>query len=740
MKINLTPFTPFTRRKLLIGTVALAGGGLVLSWLRPGRDRIPAPATPGSLSPNAWLQITPEGDIVLQVDKAELGQGVMTGFTTLLAEELDVQPAQITLRFAPIDPLFQDPLQLTGESKSMRSRWLPIRETGARARQMLLQAAALRWQTDVTALDTDGAAAVIDQSTGQRLTYAELATEAARLPVPDEVPLRPAGTWRWIGTTVPRPDITPKITGRAAYGVDTQFADLLVAVIARPPRLLAQPIRHDATAARAMPGVIDVLPIHTGIAVLAETFWHAQQAAQALTVEWSVGPLAGISSASIRVEQGKRLDAGEAHRVRDDGNTDQALQTPARSVEAEYWLPYLAHATMEPMNATIWFHDGVCDAWVPSQGPDMVRQVICDMSDLSRDQVRVHSTYAGGGFGRRATTEFVVEAVEIARRTSRPVKLMWTREDDIRHGLYREATLHRVRAALNADGELLAWQHRLVAANLNRLIIPVALAVLSPEWLPSSASNAFSNGVIGLLDRFMGSESARAGALSMPYAIPNVQIDLANWNPGIPITLWRSVGHSYTSFVIESFIDELAAAAGQEPAAFRRRYLAAQPRHLAVLDLVLEKSGWATPLAGRHRGVAVQEAFGTIVAQVAEISIAPDNSIRVHRVSCVVDCGIAVNPDIVRQQMEGGILFGLSAALYGEISIEDGAVQQSNFHDYRVLRLADAPAIDVHIIPSEAEPSGVGEPGVPPIAPAVANAVFAATGLRLRSLPLRLPT
>ena len=730
---------PLSRRKLLIGTVVLAGGGLALTWLRPDRDRIPALAAPGSLSPNAWLQIPPEGDIVLQVDKAELGQGVMTGFATLLAEELDIQPTQITLRFAPVHPLFQDPLQLTGESKSMRSRWLPIRETGARARQMLLQAAALRWQVDVNSLSTDGTAAVIDRSTGKRLSYAELATEAARLPVPDEVPLRQPGTWRWIGTTVPRPDITPKITGRAAYGVDTQLADLLVAVITRPPRLLAQPVRHDATAARAMPGVVDVLAIHTGIAVLGETFWHAQQGARALTVEWDAGPLAGVSSASIRAEQGRRLDVGKARRVRDDGDTDKALQVAAQGVEAEYWLPYLAHATMETMNATVWFHDDGCEAWVPSQGPDMVRQVICDMSGLTRDQVRVHSTYAGGGFGRRATMEFVIEAVEIARRSARPVKLIWTREDDIRHGLYREATLHRIRAVLNADGELMAWQHRLVAANLNQLIIPPALGALAPGWVPEPAVSGVSKGVVALLDRFMGSESARVGATSMPYAIPNVQIDLTDWNPGIPITIWRSVGHSYTSFVIESFIDELAATAGQEPAAFRRKYLAARPRHLAVLDLVLEKSGWTTPVAGRSRGIAIQEAFGTIVAEVAEISIAPDNSIRIHRVTCAVDCGLAVNPDIVRQQMEGGILFGLSAALYGEITIEDGAVQQSNFHDYRLLRLADSPAIDVHIVPRDAEPSGVGEPGVPPIAPAVANAVFAATGIRLRSLPLRLP-
>lgn len=729
---------PFTRRKLLIGTVVLAGGGLALTWLRPGRDRVPAPDGPNHLSPNAWLQITPEGDIVLQVDKAELGQGVMTGYATLLAEELDVSPAQITLRFAPVNPLFQDPLQLTGESKTMSSRWLPLRETGARARQMLLQAAALQWQSDAAELDTDGTAAVIDQRSGSRLSYAELASAAAKLPVPDKVALRDPGSWRWIGKTVRRPDIPQKITGRAAYGVDTRLPELLVAVIARPARLLAQPRSHDASAARALPGVVDVRAIHSGVAVLGETFWHAQQGAKVLTVEWSSGPLADVSSASIRAKQGKRLDAADAFRARDDGDTGLALEGAAQTLEVEYWLPYLAHATLEPMNATVWFHDGGCEAWVPSQGPDMVRQVICDMSGLPRESVEVHTTYAGGGFGRRATMEFVVEAVEVARHTTRPVKLMWTREDDMRHGLYREATLHRLRAGLDANGVPLAWQHRLVAANLSHLVFPLAFAVLSPEWMPDSVISGFSNGVVGLLDRFRGSETARTGALSMPYAIPNVRIDLADWNPGVPVTVWRSVGHSYTCFVIECFIDELAAAARQDPASFRRLHLAARPRHLAVLDLVLEKSGWGTPLPDRHRGLAIQEAFGTVVAQVAEVSIAADGTIRVHRVCCAVDCGLAVNPDIVRQQMEGAILFGLSAALYGEISIEGGAVQQSNFHDYRVLRLADAPDIDVHIVPGGTEPSGVGEPGVPPIAPAVANAVYAATGQRLRTLPLRL--
>ena len=728
-----------SRRQLLVGAAGLAGGGLVLSWLRPDPSQARLTTDGTGLQPNAWLQIRTDGAIVLQIDKIEMGQGVTTGYITLLAEELDVAPERITPQIAPVHPLFQDPAQLTGESRSMAARWLPIRETGARARQMLLAAAAHRWQTDVAELRTDGSGAVLDPRSGARLAYGELAADAATLPVPEQAGLRAPEQFRWIGRSVARPDIGTKVLGRAAYGIDTLLPDLRIAVVLRPPRLQATLRSHDATAARAMAGVVDVFPMHSGVAVVAETFWQARQAAAAVRAEWEPGPLAGISSVSIRAEQGRQLDVQSGHRVRDDGAPDDAFSTAARVVEAEYWLPYLAHAPLEPMNATVWFHDGGCEAWVPTQAPDIARQMICEVSGLSRTAVTVHATLVGGGFGRRAIMDYVTEAAEIGKRIAGPVKLIWTREDDLRHGLYREATLHRLRAGLDAAGQPVAWQHRLVAASLNHLIFPLTTALLAPEWVPKALVRGFTAGSIAIVDRLTGSFTARDGAISMRYAIPNVRVDLAEWNPGVPISIWRSVGHSYTSFVIESFVDELAAAAGADPAEFRRRHLADAPRHLAVLALVLEKSGWHTASApSRNRGLAIQEAFGTVVAQVAEISIGEDHSIRVHRVTCAVDCGTAINPDIVRQQMEGGILFGLSAALYGEITIEDGAVRESNFHEYRPLRLADSPAIDVHIVPSTAPPSGVGEPGVPPIAPAVANAVFAATGQRLRTLPLRL--
>jgi len=726
-----------SRRQLLAGTAAIAGGGLVLSWLRPDAASAPLMAGASGLNPNAWLQIRPDGAIILQIDKIEMGQGVTTGYVTLLAEELDVAPDQITTQIAPVHPLFQDPAQMTGESRSMALRWQPIRETGARARQMLLAAAAGRWQKDVATLSTTGAGAVIDAG-GNQLLYGDLATTAAVLPVPAEVVLRTAAQYRWIGQNVPRPDVSAKVLGKALYGIDTDVPGLKVAVIRRPPQLRAALRRYEATAALGMPGVAAVFPVHSGIAVLAGDYWQASQAAAALEAEWEPGPLAGISSASIRAEQGRQLDVQKGHRVRDDGAAEEAFGTASRVLEAEYWVPYLAHAPLETMNATVWFREGSCEAWVPTQAPDVARQMICEVSGLPRAAVTVHATLVGGGFGRRAIADYVTEAAEIARRVAGPVKLVWSREDELRHGFFREATLHRLRAGLDAAGQPVAWQHRLIAASLNSLVFPMTTALLAPEWLPKPIVQGFTTTAVAVFDRLVGSYAAREGAIRMPYAVPNVQVDLAEWNPGVPVSIWRSVGHSYSCFVIESFIDELAAAAGEDPAAFRQRHLQDSPRHLAVLELVLEKSGWGTkPSPGRRRGLAIQEAFGTVVAEVAEVSVNREGAIRVHRVTCAVDCGTAINPDIVRQQMEGGIIFGLSAALYGEITLEDGAVRESNFHDYRLLRLADSPDIDVHIVPSTEPPSGVGEPGVPPIAPAVANAVFAATGQRLRTLPLK---
>lgn len=725
------------RRRLLIGAALVAGGGLALTWLRPDPEKRRLATDASALEPNAYLQITPAGEIILQIDKAELGQGVITGFVTCVAEELDVPPARIATRFAPVHALFQDPTMVTGESKSTVMRWQILRETGAAARQMLLDAAAERWGVALDTVRSDGEGNVVS-ATGERLAYADLAAAAARRPVPRKIQLRARADFRYIGRAVARPDAPAKVRGAAGYGIDVRLPGLMTAVVVRSPEFGGRIAKFDDAAARAAPGVQGVYAIPTGIAVVAATFWHARRAADALVIEWQSGPLAATGTASVHAEQRRRLDSDPGDRVRDDGDADQAFGNAGEIIEAEYTFPYLAHATMEPMNCTVALRGDAADIWVPSQGPDMARQIVCNLTGLAREQVTVHSTFCGGGFGRRALMDYVAEATAIAQQAGVPVKLVFSREDDMRHGFYRQATTHRVKAALDAGGQPVAWSHRLVAGSLSVHILPLALPAIAPQWWPRSTVDALSRGAGRFATWALGPFQARDGAVTMPYAIPNVAVDTIEWNPGIPIGIWRSVGNSYNAFVVESFIDELAARAGKDPAAFRRGLLQDHPRHLAVLDKVTEACGWGRAAPGHHQGLAVHEAFGAVVAQVAEISVSEGQGIRVHRVTCAVDCGFAINPDIVRQQMESGILFGLTAALYGDITIENGRVAQSNFHDYPLLRLHEAPEIEVHIVETGADLSGVGEPGTPPIAPAVANAVFAATGRRLRNLPLRL--
>lgn len=718
--------------------MAVAGGGLALTWLRPDPRARRLATEAGVLEPNAYLQIAPDGTITLQVDKAELGQGVMTGFVTLVAEELDVPPQRIRARLAPVHPLFQDPTQVTAESRSMRARARRLRETGAAAREMLLAAAARRWGVAAAQLRTDGAGHVVDTAGGRRIGYGELASEAAGLPVPRAIALREREAWRYIGTAVARVDAPGKVDGSAVYGIDVRLPGLVTAVVVRSDQFGARLGRFDAARALAMPGVVAAVAIEAGVAVLGETFWHARRGAEALTVEWLDGPLHAASSAGIREIQQRLLDTEPGRRARADGDAQALLEQAPERIEAAYGFPYLAHAAMEPMNCTVRLSAEGAEIWAPNQGPDLVRETVCLRTGLAREQVSVHSTFCGGGFGRRALMDYVAEAVDIARAAGRPVKLLWSREDDIRHSYFRQATEHRVQAALGPDGMPLAWRHRLVAASLSRHVLPVALPVLLPEWVPDGASAGLGKGIGRLFDRVMGPFQARDGAATLPYAIPNVTVETILHDPGVPIGIWRSVGNSYNAFVVETFIDELAHRAGRDPADYRRALLAGRPRHLAVLGELVARCGWGSPPPGRHQGLALHEAFGSVVGQVAEVSVGADGVIRVHRVCCVIDCGYAINPDIVRQQMESGIVFGLTAALYGEITIDGGRALQGNFDDYPMVTLADAPAIDVHIVDTGAELGGVGETGTPPIAPAVANAVFDATGRRLRRLPLRL--
>jgi isoquinoline 1-oxidoreductase/isoquinoline 1-oxidoreductase beta subunit len=730
------------RRRFILGTLALAGGGLgvaVWSGSVARRRRLAPDAT--TLEPSAWLQVDTTGGITLQVDRVEMGQGVITGFVTLVAEELDVPPDRIRPVLAPVHPRFQDPAQLTGESTSMRKRFEPLRQTGAAARALLLQAAAAEWGVAVATLDTDGTGHVVDAAGGRRLPYAALAAAAAQLPVPADVALRDPARFRYIGGRVARPDLPDKVRGAARFGIDTQLPGLLTAVIARSPELRGGLRGFDAARARAVPGVVDAFAVPAGVAVVAEGFWAARQGARALAVDWAPGPLAAFSTATMAADQARALASGTAHVARDDGDPAAVLAATTAAggpvLAADYALPYLAHATLEPMNATLWFRGDACEAWIPSQAPDLARQVICDLAGLAREAVTVHTTLSGGGFGRRATVDYVAEAAAIARRFDRPVKLVWTREDDLGHGPFREASRHALRASLGTDGRIAAWEHRLTGVGLNHLLMPATLPLLAPDWLPTARLARAGAWLGPKLDDWFGSFTARQGSTDHPYAVPATRVEVVNWQPGVPVTIWRSVGHSYNGFVVEAFIDELSALAGADPLAFRRQHLAGEPRVLAVLDLLADRSGWGRPPPGRAQGLALQVAFGSVVAQVAEVSCA-GGQIRVHRVTCAADCGTAVNPDVVRQQLEGGIVFGLGAALHGEVRIDAGQVRDRNFDGYRQLTLADSPVIDVHLVPSTAPPGGIGEAGVPPIAPAVANAVFAATGRRLRQLPLRL--
>jgi CO/xanthine dehydrogenase Mo-binding subunit len=724
-----------TRRRLLIGTAAVAGGGLVLSL---ARDNAPAKlGSSGDLEPNPYLQIRADGVIILQVDKLEMGQGVMTGFVTLLAEELGVRPGQIRAQHAPVHPHFQTPSQLTAESASMRHRWERIRQTGAAAREMLRSAAATRWQMDSALVQVAGDATMINTGTGERVAYKDLARDAALLPVPDEPPLTLPDDFRWIGKDVPRVDVPDKVTGAAVFGTDVRLPGMLTAIVLRPPRALDPVEGYDAGNALAMPGVHAVFAIPSGVAIVADGFWQARQAAAKIKARWGNGTAAGFDPKAFRQQQLTAVRSGEGHRARNDGDVDAAFAVAERVYEAEYHTPFLAHATMETMNATVRLGPDRGELWLPGQAPDLARQVLCDLTGLRREQVDVNVTYAGGGFGRRAMMDFVTEAVQIATLVDAPVQLVWSREDDLRFDYFRCATASRVRGVLDGSGRLSAWEHSLSTPDHTQHIFPIGLASLAPQWWSRRVTDGLANVLGPLQVKLLGPFHARDGSVTVRYAAPNFRVNTHITKPKVPVGIWRSVGNSYNVFVAESFADELAHHAGADPATWRREHLADQPRHLAVLERLLAEADWGQAPAGRHQGLSLHDAFDSVIGQVAEVSVV-DGRIRVHRVICVADCGTAINPDVVRAQLEGAILFGLSAALLESVQIDDGRVQQSNFHQYPVLRMAESPQIDTHILESDAHPGGIGELGTPGIAPAVANAVFAATGRRLRELPLSL--
>lgn len=706
------------RRHFLIGAGVVAGGLAAGTLLRPylvgGRDG----SAPKEFRPHAFVRIGDDDSVTVIIGKSEMGQGVYIGLPMILAEELDYDPQRLRVEIAPVDPAFNHPFlpaQFTGGSMSTQTTYESLRQAGATARAMLVAAAAERWGVDAATLRTEDGK-VMDAA-GRELRYGELVDAASALPLPakENVRLKDPKTFRWVGKAQKRLDSRVKVTGEAVFGIDVDLPGMLTATVARPPVFGASVKSFDATRTRAVPGVVDVKQVPSGVAVIAEHTWAALKGREALTVEWDDAEGRKLSTESLRTEW-QALAAKPGLIGQNTGDALKTLAAAGRRIDVEYELPYLAHACMEPMNAVAQVKDGACDLWLGTQAQSQDAQLVAAALGIEAKNVRVHTTFLGGGFGRRASanSDFAVEAAHVANGVGKPVKVVWTREDDMRRGYYRPFSISRVRAAIGRDGLPSAFHQVLVGKPVLANTTMGKMAVSKEGLDPSSVE----------------------GTANMPYAIPNLRVEVHNTNESVPILWWRSVGHSINGFVANGVIDELAALARRDPYEYRRAMLTDKPRHLAVLDAAAELGDWGKPLpAGRHRGIALHESFGSIVAQVAEISV-EGSEVRVHRVSCSVDCGLAVNPDQVVAQMQSAIIYGLCATLSGEITIRDGMTVQGNFDNYPVLRMADSPQIDVRIVPSDGPMGGVGEPGTPPIAPAVCGAIFAATGQRIRKLPL----
>ncbi len=715
-----TPTVQDESRREFLKDGAVLAGGLVIGFylpLKAGRayaaEVQPKPVYP----PNAFIRIAPDNTVTLVVNKSEMGQGVYTSLPMLIAEELEADWSRIRIAPAPVAAVYNHTrfgMQLTGGSTSVASSWEQMRRVGAMGRILLIRAAAMRWHVQENECHAEKSE-VIHAKSGKRLSYGELATLAARLPLPDDVPLKDPKDFKLIGKPTKRLDTSVKINGTAPFGLDVYLPDMLTVLVARSPVFGGKVKRFDASKASKQPGVHGIYQVSSGIAVAASGFWPARTARDLLEIEWDEGPGAALSTPKMR-EEYLALARTPGAVARKDGNPKEWLKAAHKVVSAEYEVPYLAHAMMEVLNVTVDLKPDHCTIWTGTQAQTMDRNMAAQIAGLKPEQVEIHTMYLGGGFGRRANprSDFVHEAVEVAKAVGKPVKVVWTREDDMRGGYYRPMWADRIEAGIGKDGKPVAWKHTIVGQSI----------VADTAFEPMLAKNGID-------------ATSVEGAATMPYLIPNVQVDLHSPKNAVPVQWWRSVGHSHTAFVVETMIDELAHLAGKDPVAYRLDILPATSRYRGALTLAADKAGWGkTQLpAGHAYGVAVHKSFESYVAEIAEVSV-ENGKARVHRVVAAVDCGIAVNPDGVKQQVEGGIVFGLSAALHGAITLEKGRVMQSNFDKYPPLRMVEMPQVEVHIVESKEAPTGIGEPGTPPIAPAVANALFALTGKRLRRLPL----
>src|SRR5437867_3645802 len=706
-------------RRDFIKTGVAVGGGLMLGFYLPriGQPAGGAEQSTSPFAPNAFVRIGTDDSVTVIVNHSEMGQGVYTALPMLVAEELDADWTQVRVEAAPVDPAYnhtQFGIQVTGGSTSTWSEWERLRKAGATARAMLIAAAAETWKVDPASCRAENGH-VFHTASQRRLSYGRLAEKASSMTPPQNVALKDPKDFKLIGKPTKRLDTPEKTDGKGVFGLDVSVPGMLVAVVARPPVFGGKVKRFDTGKAKAVPGVRHVVEIDRGIAVVADGFWPAKLGREALEVSWDDGRLATLDSRKQRDEYAELAKKAGAV-AKKEGDAVNALSSAAKKLEAVYDLPYLAHATMEPMNCVADVRTDSCEIWVGTQFQTVDRDAAVKETGLKPEQVKLHTMLCGGGFGRRAVPDshFVVEAVQISKATRAPVKVIWTREDDMRGGWYRPRAYHTVSAGLGADGKPIAWQQRIVSQSI-------------------VADTPFEKFVV----KEGVDETAVEGAKDIPYEIPNLLVDWHKAPAGVPVLWWRSVGHSHTAFVVETFIDELAHAAGKDPFEFRRELLTKHPRHKRVLEFVAEKAGWGKPLPlGRGRGIALHESFESYVAHVAEVSV-KDGKVRVHRIVAAIDCGPVVNPDTVQAQLQSGAVFGLTAALYGEISFENGRVKQRNFHDYPMLRMHEMPEVEAHIVPSEEKMGGVGEPGVPRVAPAVANAIFVLTGKRIRRLPIR---
>ena len=778
-----------TRRRFILGTAA-AAGALTVGWgLLPPRQRLrtgqPLATAAGQVAFNGWVKIGADDVVTVVMPKSEMGQGVHTGLAMLLAEELDADWSLVRIEASPVDGVYNNVatvvdalpfhpdddsalrgvmewltaklarevgLMMTGGSSSIKDLWLPMRQAGASARAMLVAAAGARW--GVPAAEVQVSAGVLRHASGRHVRFGDLATEAAALPLPEKPVLKDPAAFKLIGQPLPRLEAARKIDGSARFGIDVLPAGLRYASVLMCPTLGGRVATHDGAAAAKMPGVRKVLAFEPqqaggtgGVAVIADLPWQAMKAVKEVTVTWDAGAMAAVSSAGLMQTFAAALDRDEGFTYFARGDAKAALAGAAKIVSAEYSAPYLAHAALEPINCTVLVKDGAATVWASTQVPDIARAVAAKTLGLAEDKVDVQVQLLGGGFGRRLDVDFVAQAALIAQAMpGTPVQVIWSREQDTTHDFYRPAALSRFKAGLDAAGQVVAWtNHSAGQAIVPQIMTRYAAGVTAmPLVAGVQAASGKASRPLGYVPGMGIDKTAAEGSFDQPYEVAAMRVQHTLVESPMPVGFWRSVGHSHQAFFKEGFIDELAHAAGQDPVVFRAALLSKHPRHLLVLQRAAELAGWGQPPAPAPdgatvaRGVALHQSFGSIVAEVAEVSVAADKTIRVHRVVAVIDCGTPVNPNLIRQQLESAIVFGLSAALYGQITVDKGQVQQSNFHDQAVLRIDACPVIVTDIIASTAVPQGVGEPGTPPIAPAVANAVFALTGQRLRALPLKL--